>query len=188
MVSVENTEVTTVKNDESKENNSNTEQNSENMADKSQQSVTPPEPSGTPTKSSDTPAESKKKKRKHKIPTINLEALKELEGTTTSSFLDLARAVILINGTPYDEVSLPMSNARKQDFERLIAHHAQLVIYGKRKYYIKSVITRKPKEELNDVELKVIRERPYVEFSKEEIEKRRKRYEESKAKKIPQKA
>ena len=79
------------------------------------------------------------KQRSHKkyLPSIDLSALKALEGTTTSSFTDLAQAVILINGVPYDKDALPMSKARKIDFERLISHYAQIEIYGKRKYYIK---------------------------------------------------
>ena len=104
------------------------------------------------------------KKRKHKkyIPSINREALQELEGTTTSSFVDLAREVILINGVPYDEETLPMSKARKIDFERLIAHHAKLEIYGSRKYHIKSVIKRVEKELDNDIALKIERKLPYT--------------------------
>jgi hypothetical protein len=104
------------------------------------------------------------KKRKHKkyIPSINREALQELEGTTTSSFVDLAREVILINGVPYDEEDLPMSKARKIDFERLIAHHAKLEIYGSRKYHIKSVIKRVEKELDNDIALKIERKLSYT--------------------------
>jgi len=104
------------------------------------------------------------KKRRHKkyLPSIDIDALRALEGTTTSSFVDLARAVIQIDGIPYDEEILPMSKARKIDFERLIAHHAKLEIYGSRKYHIKAVINRKPKEEDNDVELKIKRRDPYT--------------------------
>ncbi len=52
----------------------------------------------------DTDNTDEKKKRKHKKDklSINFTALKELEGTTVSSFLDLAKYVILINGKPYD--------------------------------------------------------------------------------------
>jgi|GEM_PF-1894284 len=105
-----------------------------------------------------------KKKRSHKkyIPSIDRTALQELEGTTTSSFVDLARMVILIDGVPYDENILPMSKARKIDFERLIAHHAKLEIYGSRKYHIKSVVNRKTKEMDNDVELRIKRKEAYV--------------------------
>jgi len=104
------------------------------------------------------------KKRSHKkyLPSINKDALQALEGTTTSSFVDLAQAVILIDGVPYDKETLPMSKARKMDFERLIAHYAKLEIYGRRKYHVKSVINRVTKDELNDVELKIMRKAPYT--------------------------
>jgi hypothetical protein len=111
--------------------------------------------------SPNTPEKVKSKKHKTKIPTIDINALKELEGSTTSSFLDLAKAVILIDGIPYDETTLPLSKARKIDFERLIAHHAQLEIYGKRRYHIKCVVKRKAKEESNDVELVIKKKSPY---------------------------
>ena len=104
------------------------------------------------------------KKRKHKkyIPSINRTALSELEGTTTSSFLDLAKAVVLIDNAPYDEDILPMSKSRKIDFERLIAHYAQLEIYGKRKYHIKSVFSRMQKEIPNDIELRIEKKAAYT--------------------------
>ncbi|MCL1884949.1 MAG: hypothetical protein FWF81_14480 [Defluviitaleaceae bacterium] len=110
------------------------------------------------------PSFQEKKKRQHKkyIPSINQSALKELEGATTSSFVDLAEAVILIDGVPYDAEYLPMSKARKIDFERLISHYAQIEIYGKRKYHIKSVFNRVQKEIFNDVELKIRKKEPYT--------------------------
>jgi len=103
-------------------------------------------------------------KRKHKkyIPSIDRTALQELEGTTTSSFVDLAKAVILIDGVPYDDNELPMSKARKIDFERLISHYAQIEIYGKRKYHIKSVFNRVQKDIPNDIELKIKRKEAYT--------------------------
>lgn len=125
---------------------------------------TPSEPPKEDEKKTD-----KKKKREHikYIPSIDLKTLKELEGATFNSFVDLARAVVFvtINGkkTRYDEAVLPMSKARKIDLERLIAHHAQMIVYGIRKYQIKSVISRKQKEEFNDVELEIIRDRLYDE-------------------------
>ena len=119
---------------------------------------------GNPQGNKNTNNANDEKKRTHKkyIPSINRTALQELEGTTTSSFVDLAREVILINGIPYDEEDLPMSKARKMDFERLIAHHAKLEIYGSRKYHIKSVIKRVEKELDNDVELKIARKQAYT--------------------------
>ena len=104
------------------------------------------------------------KQRSHKkyLPSIDLSTLKALEGTTTSSFTDLAQAVILIDGVPYDKDTLPMSKARKIDFERLIAHYAKLEIYGSRKYHVKSVFRRIEKEIENDIELKIDKKAPYI--------------------------
>jgi len=104
------------------------------------------------------------KKRTHKkyIPSIDKTALNDLVGTTTSSFVDLAEAVILIDGVPYDHEILPMSKARKIDFERLISYYAQLEIYGKRKYHIKSVFDRVQKKLDNDVELEIKKKSAYT--------------------------
>lgn len=97
----------------------------------------------------------KKKKRKHRKykTAINLPALKELEGTTAGSFLDLSKAVILIDGKPYDEECLALSKERKNDFRRLIEHYAVIDVIGKRKYYIKRVYSKEQREELNRLEL-----------------------------------
>ena len=104
------------------------------------------------------------KRRKHMtpIPTIDLEKLKSLEGSTASSFLALAKAVILIDGTPYNETTLPLSNARKIDFQRLISHHAKLEIHGKRRYHIKCVVERKRIEADNDIPLIIQKKDPYT--------------------------
>ena len=104
------------------------------------------------------------KKRTHKkyIPSINRTALNDLVGTTTSSFVDLAEAVILIDGDEYDHNKLPMSKARKIDFERLISYYAQLEVYGKRKYHIKSVFDRVQKKIDNDVELEIKKKSAYT--------------------------
>lgn len=104
------------------------------------------------------------RKRKHKKYTVSINqvALKEIEGTATSSFIELARAVILIDGVPYDENKLTMSKARKIDLERLISHFAQLEIYGARKYYVKSVFNRVRKDIPNDAVLKINKKPPYT--------------------------
>lgn len=120
-----------------------------------------------------------KEKRKHKkyIPTIDLEALENVEGSTLDSFILLARAVILIDGIPYDEKIIPMSKARKISFERLISHHAQLEVYGTRKYCVKAVYEKVRKKIPNDTRLTVIKKAPYNEpkkLSKAELEAERK--------------
>ena len=104
------------------------------------------------------------KKRKHKKYTVSIDlaALSKLEGTTTSSFIDLARVVILIDEAPYNEHTLPMSKSRKIDFERLISHYAQLEIYGARKYHVKSVFKRTQKDIPNDVTLPIKKKAPYT--------------------------
>lgn len=96
-----------------------------------------------------------KKKRKHRKykTTINLSALKEMEGTTAGSFLDLSKAVILIDGKPYDEDYLALSKERKNDFRRLIEHYAVMDVIGKRKYHIKMVYSKEQREELNKLEI-----------------------------------
>ena len=117
--------------------------------------VQPPTPDKTVTRNS------KERTKKKYLPSIDLSALRALVGTTTSSFTDLAEAVILVNGVPYDRDTLPMSKARKMDYERLIAHYAKLEIYGSRKYHVKSVFTRIEKEIENDIELKIDKKAPY---------------------------
>jgi len=119
-------------------------------------------PIGQSTDSGKNSNEPQKRKHKKYIPSIDRTALQELEGTTTSSFVDLAKAVILIDGVPYDDNDLPMSKARKIDFERLISHYAQIEIYGKRKYHIKSVFNRVQKDIPNDIELKIEKKAPYA--------------------------
>ena len=103
----------------------------------------------------DTDNTEEKKKRKHKKYklSINFTALKELEGTTVSSFLDLAKYVILIDGKPYDNLYLPLSKERKNDFKRLIEHYAVIEVIGKRKYFVKIVLSKYKREEMNELEL-----------------------------------
>jgi len=112
--------------------------------------------SDTENVSEDKKDENTTKKRKHRKYTtsINLTALKELEGTTAGSFLDLARAVILIDGRPYDPNTLSLSKSRKADFERLIKHYAEIEYINIRKYYIKLVYSQKQREEINEWEIK----------------------------------
>ena len=119
-------------------------------------------PIGQSTYSGKNSNEPQKRKHKKYIPSIDRTALQELEGTTTSSFADLAKAVILIDGVPYDDETIPMSKARKIDFERLISHYAQIEIYGKRKYHIKSVFNRVQKDIPNDIELKIKKKEAYT--------------------------
>lgn len=108
--------------------------------------------------------ENSKKKRTHKKykVSIDLQALEELQGFTTSSFVELATAVIRIDGQNYDKEMLPMSKARKIDFERFISYYAQIEIYGKRKYHIKSVFNRIKMEIPNDAEMPIQKKAPYV--------------------------
>jgi hypothetical protein len=104
---------------------------------------------GNPKENENTKSPKDEKKQTHKkyIPSINRTALQELEGTTTSSFVDLAQAVILIDGVPYDKD---------------ISHYAQIEIYGKRKYHIKSVFNRVQKDIPNDIELKIKKKEAYT--------------------------
>ena len=97
--------------------------------------------------------EEQKGKHKNYRVSINHTALKELEGTTTSSFLALARAVILIDNRQYDNKSLTLSKERKNDFRRFIEHYAVVEVIGKRKYHIKRVYSKKQREELNELEI-----------------------------------
>ena len=119
-------------------------------------------PTGQDTGNTKISNEPQKREHKKYIPSIDKTALQELEGTTTNSFTDLAQAVILIDGIPYDKDTLPMSKARKIDFERLISHYAQIEIYGKRKYYIKSVFNRVQKDIPNNIELKIKKKEAYT--------------------------
>ena len=84
---------------------------------------------------------------------INLTALKDMEGTTVSGFATLAQAVIMIDNKPYDKKVLALSKERKNDFKRFIEHYAVLEVIGKRKYHIKRVYSKKQREELNELEI-----------------------------------
>jgi len=79
---------------------------------------------------------------------------------TAGSFLDLAKAVILIDGKPYDEEYLALSKERKNDFKRYIDHYAVIDTIGKRKYHIKRVYSPKQREELNEQEANIQRDNP----------------------------
>ena len=94
----------------------------------------------------------KRRHQKYKL-SLNHKALKKLEGITTSSFLALARTVILINGKEYDETRLTLSKERKNDFKRLIEHYSLVEVIGKRKYHIKRVYDKKQQVESNESEL-----------------------------------
>jgi hypothetical protein len=114
------------------------------------------------TKSTNTTSDIKdKKKRKHKKykQSINHTALKDLEGTTASSFLDLAKAVIIVDGKPYDDTYLTLSKERKNDFKRLIDHYADVDTIGKRKYYIKRVYSKEEKKELQGLEIELLKDK-----------------------------
>jgi hypothetical protein len=108
-------------------------------------------------KTDNTSEEEKRVHKKYKT-SINLSALKELEGTTASSFLDLARAVILIDNKPYNEDYIALSQERKNDFRRLIEHYAVMDTIGKRKYHIKRVYSVKQREELNEQQANIQRD------------------------------
>ena len=101
-----------------------------------------------------------KEKRKHKKYrlSIDISALHESEGTIFSSFLDLAKAVILIDGVEYNEKHLALSAGRRNDFLRIIKHHAIVECQGKRKYYIKRVHTKAEKRELRKMEIEALRD------------------------------
>ena len=96
------------------------------------------------------------KKRTHKDYklSINHTALKQQEGIPKSSFLALAKEVILIDGKPYDEKYLTLSKERKNDFRRLIEHFAVLEVIGKRKYNVKRIYSVEQREELNEQQAK----------------------------------
>lgn len=172
------------------ENNQNIENKGEIQASKPPQDTTTVSENAPDQPPSDDDKTTDKKKRRPQvkyIPSIDIKTLKELEGATFNSFVDLAKAVVFtsINGkkTRYDESVLPMSKARKIDLERLIAHHAQLIVYGTRKYQIKSVISRKQKEEFNDVELEIIRDRLYDETTHAKKKREKKDTDKDKGKK-----
>jgi len=121
---------------------------------------TPPDPpkDNPPNEGNQTDSKDKKKRRHKKYKTtIDHKALKDLEGTTASSFLDLAKAVIVIDGKPYSEMTLTLSKERKNDFRRLIEHFAVLEVIGKRKYHVKRVYSKKQKEELQEMEIGIHR-------------------------------
>ena len=94
------------------------------------------------------------KKRTHKNYKISIHhtALKALKGVTKSSFIAIAREVILIDNNPYNHKELPLSKERKRDFMRYIEHFAELEVIGKRKHTVKRVYNTKEREGLNDQE------------------------------------
>jgi len=104
-------------------------------------------------------AKNEGKKRNHKEYklSINHAALKQQEGIPKSSFLALAKEVILIDSKPYDEKYLTLSKERKNDFKRLIEHFALLEVIGKRKYNIKRVYSIEQREELNEQQTNIQR-------------------------------
>jgi hypothetical protein len=103
---------------------------------------------------------SKEERRTHKKykTSINHAELKALEGMTVSSLVDLATAVILIDGKQYNKKHLPLSKERKNDFKRYIEHYAVMELIGKRKYHIKRVYSPKQREELNEQEANILRD------------------------------
>jgi phosphoglycerate-specific signal transduction histidine kinase len=96
-----------------------------------------------------------RKKRTHRDYklSINHTALKNLEGITQSSFLALAKCVILIEGKPYSNKDLTPSTERKNDFRRLIEHYAMLDFIGQRKCCIRQVYNKKQRGEMNVSEI-----------------------------------
>ena len=102
------------------------------------------------------------KKREHKDYKLSIDhkALKRLEGVTKSSFLALAKDVILIDGKPYDHTKITLSKERKSDFKRYIEHHAVLEVLGKRKYNVKHVYSKKQREELYELEISQTIDKP----------------------------
>lgn len=108
-------------------------------------------------KATDSDKKEKRKHKKYKV-SINHTELKALEGTTISGFLDLATAVILIDGKPYDKNKITLSKERKNDFKRYVEHYAVLDTIGKRKYHIKRVYSPEQREELNEQESNIKRD------------------------------
>ena len=106
----------------------------------------------TPSTKENVDDETGRKHRRYK-PRINHTALKDMEGTTAISFVELAQSVIMIDNKPYEKKDIPLSKERKRDFRRLIEHYAVLEVIGKRKYHVKRVYSKKQREELNELEI-----------------------------------
>ena len=80
-------------------------------------------------------------------PTLDYGALKNLENTTVSSFLDLVKKVILVDGMPFGEVTykdandkvkrIKLTNGRKSDFLRLIESYAIVEFIGIKCHIVK---------------------------------------------------
>ena len=101
-------------------------------------------------------ADRERRHKKYKV-SINHTELKALEGMTVSSFVDLATAVILIDGKQYNKKHLPLSKERKNDFKRYIEHYTIMELIGKRKYHIKRVYSVEQREELNEQQANIQR-------------------------------
>jgi len=94
--------------------------------------------------------------------TVRLEMLKELENTTVSSFTALAEKVILIDDVPFSnatykdangkEQKYKLTSGRKQDFLRLIEHHAIIQFIGI-KCHIAKVFQDEEKEQIGNIYL-----------------------------------
>jgi len=140
----ENKAIVTVQKDNNSEKNINNESNSEKQESERQENT------------DNANGEGKRKHKKYRLSINHLE-LKSLEGTTINGFVDLATAVILIDGKPYDKRYLPLSKERKNDFKRYIEHFAVIDTLGKRKFHIKRVYSIEQREELNELQANIQR-------------------------------
>ena len=85
--------------------------------------------------------------RKRFDASVNYNALKELEGKSVSSFLELVRRVIVLNGEPYESANVKFTASKKIEYTMLIEEKARLKFNGN-KCFIQLVLEQ---DNLNDL-------------------------------------